>query len=240
MTPDNPAWLAATEFLDYRHPAIQEFVAATVGAAQGDFLPGAGSLREAATEKEQALRLYYAVRDGIRYDPYSSSMRREAMRASTTLLAGVAYCVPKALLYAACLRAIGIPARPGFADVKNHLSTEKLTRLMGTDIFAWHGYVSLLLDGKWVEATPAFNIEMCQRFGVPPLDFDGVTDSLMHPYNSANQRHMEYVRQRGEFDDLPYEELVADMYAMYPKLVAISEGQARGDFDHEAITRPAA
>jgi len=226
MNDIDPAWLAATEFLDYEHPAIQNFVAEKVGS--GD------------TAKGKALKLYYAVRDGIRYDPYSSSMKREAMRASTTLLTGVAYCVPKAVLYAACLRAIGIPARPGFADVKNHLSTEKLTRLMGTDIFAWHGYVSLLLDDKWVKATPAFNIGMCRRFGVPPLDFDGEHDSQMHPYNSANQRHMEYVKQRGEFDDLPYDEIVADMLVMYPNLVALSERQAGGDFDHEAIARPEA
>ena len=226
MTPENPAWLAATEFIDHEHPAIREFVAAGVGAG--------------TTAKDKALSLYYAVRDGIRYDPYSFSMERAAMRASSTLEKRVGYCVPKALVYAACLRAIGIPARPGFADVKNHLSTEKLTRLMGTDIFAWHGYVSLWLDGKWVKATPAFNLEMCQRFGVLPLDFDGEHDSQMHPYNSANQRHMEYVKQRGEFDDLPYEELVADMRLMYPQLVSISEGAAAGDFDQEAIARPTA
>ncbi|KAF0164356.1 MAG: transglutaminase [Rhodocyclaceae bacterium] len=226
MIPDNPAWLAATEFIDHEHPAIREFVASGVGAG--------------STPKEQALSLYYAVRDGIRYDPYSFRMERAAMRASTAVVRRVGYCVPKALVYAACLRAIGIPARPGFADVKNHLSTEKLTRLMGTDIFAWHGYVSLWLDGKWVKATPAFNLEMCQRFGVLPLDFDGEHDSQMHPYNSSNQRHMEYVKQRGEFDDLPYEELVADMHRMYPQLVSISEGAAAGDFDHEAIARPAA
>ena len=222
----NPAWLAATEFLDYQHPAIRDFVATTVDGG--------------ASAKDQALRLYYAVRDGIRYDPYSASMKREALRASTTVLTGVAYCVPKAVLYAACLRSIGIPARPGFADVRNHLSTEKLTRLMGTDIFAWHGYVSMWLDGKWVKATPAFNLDMCQRFGVRPLDFDGETDSLIHPYNSANQLHMEYVRQRGEFDDLPYAELVADMVAMYPQLVALGDKPAGADFDHEAIRRPAA
>ncbi|MDP2136074.1 MAG: transglutaminase family protein [Sulfuritalea sp.] len=232
MIPDNPAWLAATEFIDHEHPAIQEFVAAEIFG--GSPRVGAGD-----TAKARALKLYYAVRDGIRYDPYSASMQREAMRASTTLIKGVGYCVNKALVYAACLRAIGIPARPGFADVRNHLSTEKLTRLMGTDIFAWHGYVSLWLDDKWVKATPAFNLEMCQRFGVLPLDFDGEHDSQMHPYNSSNQRHMEYVKQRGEFDDLPYEELVGDMFRMYPKLVAISAGQA-GDFDHEAIARPAA
>lgn len=233
----NPAWLAATEFLDYHHPAVQAFVASTVpGGTHG---AGAGALDGAATPKEQALRLYYAVRDGIRYDPYSASMRREAMRASTTLIKGVGYCVNKALVYAACLRSIGIPARPGFADVKNHLSTEKLTRLMGTDLFAWHGYVSLWLEGRWVKATPAFNLDMCRRFGVLPLDFDGEHDSLMHPYNSSNQRHMEYVKQRGDFDDLPYDELVADMVRMYPQLVALGETQAGGDFDHEAMIRPA-
>jgi transglutaminase-like putative cysteine protease len=219
----NPAWLAATEFLDYHHPVIADFVATEAGSG---------------SDKERALRLYYAVRDGIRYDPYSARMQREAMRASTTLINRVAYCVPKALVYAACLRAIGIPARPGFADVRNHLTTEKLAKLLGSDVYAWHGYVSLWLEGKWVKATPAFNIEMCRRFGVLPLDFDGENDSVMHPYNSANQRHMEYVKQRGEFDDLPYDELVADMLAMYPKLVAMSEGRVAGDFEHEAIARP--
>ena len=223
MTAIKPEWLAATEFIDHEHPAVREFIAARVGA--GD------------TAKEKALKLYYAVRDEIRYDPYASSMQREAMRASTTVIKGASYCVPKAILYCACLRAIGIPARPGFADVKNHLSTEKLTRLMGSDLFAWHGYVSLLLDGKWVKATPAFNLAMCQRFGVLPLDFDGEHDSLMHPYNSSNQRHMEYVKQRGEFDDLPYEELKADMFRMYPRLIEISEGRS-GDFDHESVLRP--
>jgi transglutaminase-like putative cysteine protease len=225
MKPDNPAWLAATEFLDYHHPVIVDFVAREAGSG---------------SDKDQALRLYYAVRDGIRYDPYSARMQREAMRASTTLINGVAYCVPKALLYAACLRAVGIPARPGFADVRNHLTTEKLAKLLGSDIYAWHGYVSLWLEGKWVKATPAFNLEMCRRFGVLPLDFDGENDSVMHPYNSANQRHMEYVKQRGEFDDLPYDQLVSDMLAMYPKLVAMSEGRVAGDFEHETIKRPAA
>lgn len=224
MSAVNPAWLAATEFLDHQHPAVRDFIGQRVGA--GD------------TAKEKAIKLYFAVRDEIRYDPYSASMQREAMRASTAAEKRVGYCVPKALLYAACLRAVGIPARPGFADVRNHLATEKLTRLMGTDVYAWHGYVSLWLDGRWVKATPAFNLDMCRRFGVKPLDFDGVADSLMHPYNSANQLHMEYVRQRGEFDDLPYDELVADMQAMYPQLVAFSEGQGGGDFEHEAILRP--
>lgn len=214
-------WLAATEFIDHQHPAVRAFTAEAIGGS--------------SDPREQAVKLYYAVRDQIRYDPYLFSMERGNFSASATLAAGAGYCIPKAVLYAAGLRSLGIPARPGFADVKNHLSTEKLTRLMGTDIFAWHGYVTVWLDGRWVKATPAFNIEMCERFGVLPLEFDGYSDSLMHPYNSSNQRHMEYVKQRGEFDDLPYEEIVADMRRIYPHLVALGEGRAQGDFAHETV-----
>ncbi len=223
MTAIKPEWLAATEFIDHDHPAVREFVAEHVGSG--------------TSAKEKALSLYFAVRDEVRYDPYSCSMERVAMRASTCAVKRVGYCVPKALLYCACVRAVGIPARPGFADVKNHLTTEKLAKLLGSDIYAWHGYVSLLLGGKWVKATPAFNLAMCERFGVLPLDFDGEHDSQMHPYNSANQLHMEYVKQRGEFDDLPYDELRADMLRMYPNLVASSTGH-QGDFDRESVLKP--
>jgi hypothetical protein len=50
--------------------------------------------------------------------------------------------VPKAILLAATLRASGIPAAVGFADVRNHLNSPKLTKLMETDLFIYHGYVA--------------------------------------------------------------------------------------------------
>lgn len=214
-------WLAPTRFLNYQHPAVQEFVNAAIGNAD--------------TPRDKAVRLYYAVRDGIRYDPYRFRMEPEVFEASTTVREKAAYCVPKALLYAACLRAVGIPARPGFADVRNHLTTQRLLEVTGTDVFSWHGYVAVLLDDRWVKATPAFNIEMCRRFNVLPLEFDGSADSLMHPYNALQQRHMEYVKQHGEFDDLPYERLVEEMLRDYPQLIAAAQGKIQGDFEHESI-----
>ncbi len=47
------------------------------------------------------------------------------------LEAGRAYCVPKAVLLAAVLlaavlRAAGVPARLGFADVRNHVQSDTL------------------------------------------------------------------------------------------------------------------
>jgi transglutaminase-like putative cysteine protease len=213
--------LAATPALDWSHPLV---------AAFGEREAGRGSARQ------KAVRLYYAVRDGIRYDPYSFHMGAEWFRASRTLEVRAGWCVPKAVLYAALLRGQGIPARLGFADVRNHLATERLLQLMGTDLFLWHGYVSMELEGRWVKATPAFNIGMCRRFDVLPLEFDGTADSLMHPYNTRRERHMEYVRDRGLFDDLPLAEMAPEMRAAYPKLVAAAEARATsGAFEREAI-----
>ena len=218
-----PSHLSATPALDYHHPAVAEFTRRAAGAG---------------TPRERAVRLYYAVRDGVRYDPYAFRIDPAWFAASRTLQAGAGWCVPKAVLLAACCRAEGIPARLGFADVKNHLATERLRQLMGSDLFLWHGYVSLLLEGRWVKATPAFNIELCRRFDVLPLEFDGLSDSLLQPFNARQQPHMEYVRDRGLFDDLPYDALAADMRATYPRLVAAAESAAApGRFETDRIRR---
>jgi len=126
-----------------------------------------------------------------------------------------------------------VPARLGFADVRNHLATPRLLELMGTDMFYWHGYASLFLEGRWVKATPAFNLALCERFGVQPLEFDGRTDSVFHPFDRAGRRHMEYVLDRGSFDDLPLDEIADTLRTHYPRLLAGSGG----DFHAEARGR---
>ena len=215
--------LAPTRVIDFDEPSVADFAQRRAGSG---------------TERERAVRLYYAVRDGIRYDPYAFRMEIDDFKASQVLRSRSTWCVPKAILLAAACRQQGIPARLGFADVRNHLATERLLALMDTDLFVWHGYVSILLEGKWVKATPAFNIEMCQRFEVLPLEFDGTADSLMHPFNARNQRHMEYVQDRGTFDDLPHAELVADMRRVYSRLIALAESRAlEGRFDTDSIRR---
>ncbi|SEF89618.1 transglutaminase-like domain-containing protein [Thauera chlorobenzoica] len=218
---DMQAYLAPSDFFDFHHPRVRDFIDEAVGAA--------------ADPVERAVRLYYAVRDGVRYDPYRFYMRREYFIASRTVAEGAAYCVPKAILLAAAARGAGIPARVGFADVRNHLSTERLRELVGGDLYRWHGYVALHLEGRWVKATPAFNLQMCERFDVKPLEFNGRDDSLMHPYNARDERHMEYVNERGVFDDFPFEELVDDMRTFHPRLVDAAEASLRGDFEHEAM-----
>ena len=154
------------------------------------------------------------------------------MRASTALQQGFGWCVPKAAVLAAVARAAGIPARLGYADVRNHLSTERLRQTMKTDVFVWHGYTELWINGAWRKATPAFNQELCDKFGLLPLEFDGEHDSLYHPFDRAGQRHMEYVNERGTFDDLPLAAITRSFAEVYPFWTPGITGQA--DFAADA------
>ena len=92
--------------------------------------------------------------------------------------------------------------------MRNHLTTRQLREFMGTDVFVFHGYTEFLIEGKWVKATPAFNIELCRRHRVQPLDFNGCEDSLFQPYSEERRLFMEYVRDHGAFADVPVEQLV--------------------------------
>ena len=201
--------------LDSDHPAVVAFAARH----------GHG-----ADDRERAVALYYAVRDGFRYDPYRIDLSPAGMRASTVLAAGFGWCVPKATLLAAACRAIGIPARVGFADVRNHLSTARMREVMQTDVFYWHGYAVLLLDGAWRKATPAFNRELCERFDLLPLEFDGRGDSLYHPFDRQGHRHMEYLADRGAFDDVPLARMTEDFARLYPRWAPRHAEMAGADF----------
>ncbi len=211
-------YLRPTEIVDSDHPRIVDFA----GQAGG----GAASARDAA------VKLYYAVRDGIRYDPYGAGTDAASLRASNVLEAGRGWCVSKAVLLAAACRALGIPARLGFADVRNHLSTERMRRTMQDDVFYFHGYTSIQLDGRWVKATPAFNVELCEKLRLLPLEFDGTEDSIYHPFDADGQRHMEYLGYRGEFADVPLEEMHRVFREKYPQL-GLGEDLSAADFERD-------
>ncbi len=188
----------------------------------------------ATDDLTKAVRLYYAVRDGIVYTPYCDFGATETFRASSCLARGSGFCVAKAALLAAAARASGIPARVGFADVRNHLCTPRLRQLMGTDVFYYHGYAELYLLGKWVKATPAFDRGLCERFGVRPLEFDGREDSLFHPYDVGGRRHMEYVRDRGPAADVPVAAIIETFQRHYPSLTAGATPTPATQFRQEA------
>ena len=147
--------LAPGRYVDSDHPAVISFARRVAGAA--------------TTPHDIALKLYYAVRDEFLYDPYHFDTSIDGLKASHVIAAGRGFCVPKAALLAAAARVLGVPSRLGFADVRNHLTSQRLYDMMGTDLFVFHGYTELWLDGQWIKATPAFNRSLCEKAGIRPL-----------------------------------------------------------------------
>ena len=215
MNSDMTQYTQATPTIDYDNPSVMEFAKDNAGSS--------------TDPREQSINLYYAVRDGIRYDPYHIDLSVQGLRASITLKNAHGWCVPKAILLAGCCRALGIPARLGYADVRNHLSTKRMREQMKTDIFLWHGYTSIYIDGVWIKATPAFNIELCEKFKLKSLDFDGRNDSIYHPFDLAGNRHMEYLKFRGEYPDVPLDEIEETFQEQRSYVSTMKDA----DFDHD-------
>jgi len=223
MNSEMQQYIQPSPTVDSDNPAVAKFTRENSG--------------DSTDPREQAVSMYYAVRDGIRYDPYNLDLSIDGLRASTTLRAGRGWCVSKAIFLAACCRSLGIPARLGFADIRNHLSTARMREAMKTDIFFWHGYTAIYLDGVWVKATPAFNVELCERFRIKPLDFDGRHDSIYHPFDLDGNKHIEYLRYRGEFTDVPLEQMIETFRSEYTPDVLSSWQEADFDRDVDQETR---
>jgi len=198
------AYLLPTAMIDSDNPLIREHAEKIIGTAKGSAI-------------DKAIKIFYAVRDGIWYDPYYPFYRTEHYRASNVLKNGRGYCVSKASLLCALGRACGIPSRVGFATVRNHLATRQLIEFLGTDLFVYHGFTEFYLDGRWVKATPAFNLELCKRHKVLPLEFNGREDSIFHPYSLEKKQFMEYLEDHGTYTDIPLDDILSAWKRTYGK-----------------------
>ncbi len=224
-TPDD--LLAVTEFLDHDSFVVRRFVDRVLDGRWG-------------TPAENAISLYYAVRDEIMYEVYGADLSRKGMQASSIIGKGRGFCIHKSNVYAAACRAVGVPSRLVMTDVRNHLSSERLRQLVGGDVFRFHALTTVYLDGQWVRATPVFNRTLCRLYGITPLEFDGVTDSVSHPYDAKGRKYMEFLNEHGEFDDFPYELVINGIRTAHPLLFESREKTAEGSLVDEAETPKAA
>jgi len=173
-------------------------------------------ISESDSTQDKIVKLYLHVRDNWRYNPYKLDLRKEQMKASAIIKRPEAYCIEKAVLYAALLRRAGIPAKVGFANVINHIGTEKLEEVLKTNMLVFHGYTIVYYKDHWYVATPAFNKELCEILNVDVLDFDGTKDSMLQQYDKTGNEYMEYVHDYGHFIDLPRELMLSELKRYYP------------------------
>jgi len=225
-------YLAPTAMIDSDHPKVVQKAREETAGCEG-------------SPEASAVRLYLWVRDRIWYDPYSPFHLPEHYRASNVMARGRGYCVGKAVLLCALGRAVGIPSRLGFATVRNHLATRQLIEFLGSDLFVYHGFTEFHLEGRWVKATPAFNIELCRKHRVEPLAFDGRSDAIFHAYNRENRQFMEYLAFNGSFPDVPLADILSAWRATYGEervngWIAAIETQGeipRRNFDTETVIK---
>lgn len=212
--------IVPTEFLDSDHPIVCDYVQKIVG--------------DERDPKEQAIKLYYFVRDKIRYDVYGIDMSRPGLKASSVIENGAGFCIHKSIVFATVCRTLGIPSRLAFSDVRNHISTPALKALVGGDVFHYHAYAEIYLSDRWVKATPVFNLLLCRLFGIDPLEFDGETDATLQPFDRNGQKSLEFIEYHGSYDDVPYEQCITALKQHHPRLFLDGDKTARGDLNVEA------
>ena len=209
-------YLQATEILEVNHESTVQLIA---------------DIDKSLSEKEQAIALYYKVRDGFVYTPYHLDLRPSGLKSSTVMQKNRAWCVEKSIVMATGLRALGIPSKLGYGIVVNHIGVEKLTKVLRREEIVFHGYVSAYINGKWVKSTPAFDPLICRISGVEPLDWDGENDALFQAYQ-GDRKFMEYKHFYGEFDDVPVDLMNAEMKKYYPHLFKEEHNSKSFSFFH--------
>ncbi len=197
-------YLESDYFADWENPQVMAFAQEAV--------------KDASTPKQKAINLYHCIRDDFLYNPFTLYFEEEKYRASDFVTRDSGHCIDKANLLVAGARSQGIPARYRFANVRNHIGTEKIEAVLKTDVLVFHGIAELFIDGRWIKLTPAFNKELCEKFNVSPLDFNGVDDCVFQEYNKAGDAFMEYLYDHGEFSAFPFEKLIETFFEAYPHL----------------------
>ncbi len=194
-------YLQTTRFIDFDKPELLNLAKRLIeGVSPTD-------------TKEQACRLFYFVRDKIPYKLMTDMLTRKYLRASETLKRGYGFCIAKATLLVALARAVGIPARLHFADIINRLLNESVRKFMGTNLFVFHGYTEVFVEGEWYKVTPAFDLALSLDKGYIPVEFG--PNAVLHKTDALGNLHFEYRLDRGTYSDVPYTEIVNAWFDAY-------------------------
>jgi transglutaminase-like putative cysteine protease len=158
-----------------------------------------------SSDEEKAVKLFYFVRDSIPYNVYMISVFIEDFKASRILEWGKGYCVQKAVLLTALGRASGLPSRLVFAKIKNHRIPAHVLEKFPANIFPRHGYNQFFLNGRWVSAAATFDRALCEKNGLPKVEFDGKRDAILPDKDLGGKAYIEYIEKFPPVDDLPFD-----------------------------------
>lgn len=187
----NSPYLKASYLVNYQHPEIQKL------------MESFSQTIASRSPTEQVQYIFRYIRDQVKYKVTHELSTPKFLRASSTLNRGSGHCVSKAILLASLLRGFGIPTRFHFVDLINHRLSEKWKENFGEKLL-WHGYVEVLLDGKWIALNAAYDAALCKKHGYFVVEFDGVNNALFQSKDIEGRPFMEYAKDHGVFRKVPY------------------------------------
>jgi transglutaminase-like putative cysteine protease len=145
---------------------------------------------------EAARWLFEYVRDTVRYSLVVPVANLEDYLALNTLARGKGFCVQKSALLCALARTLGIPARLGFADIKNERLPGHLRRFTDGIIYH-HCFVEWFVGGHWIKSTPSFERELSNRHGWRLVEFNPSGDALLPATDLKGRPHVSYLTYHG-------------------------------------------
>lgn len=191
---DLQLYLQPTETIECDHPRIVALAQKITAGAED--------------EHEKARRLFLWVRDRIKYALDNPFWELTHYQATGILDRGRGYCVQKAMFLCTLARASTIPARLIFADIINHMVPKEYLQMAGTNLFVYHCYTDMFLKGEWIQATPAFDRNLCEKMGYPLVEFDGRHTAIFAPTDAHGRKFVEYIHDHGPFADIPLEPML--------------------------------
>lgn len=164
----------------------------------------AAHLTASLTEgRDKARKLFYFVRDQIRYNFGPEVYEPSHFKASRALELGNGFCMQKAALYAALCRASGIPARIGFQHLVDYKIVGPFLEMLGTNELRNHGMNAIYLDGRWIAVDATLDRTLCERKDYRLVEFDGRQDALLPRTDRNGKPHFTIREQKGFYNDTP-------------------------------------
>jgi hypothetical protein len=193
---DLSEFLAPAPGIQCEHPEIQKLARSLAKGSKNDV--------------EAARRLFEYVRDTVRYSVGVPVASLEDYLALNTLARGKGFCVQKSALLCALARALGIPSRLGFADIRNEKLHGRLMKMIPDKIIYHHCFAEWFVGGRWLKATTSFDRALTERHGWRLVEFDPLGDALLPATDLKGRPHVSYLAYHGWRMGVPLDEFCAE------------------------------
>lgn len=140
---------------------------------------------DSKSDSEKAISIFNWMKDNIKFAISSTDAK-----ASRTLKKGYGECANRTVLHITLLRAVGIPARARYADIKSELLIPIIPAFLFSKLPPKLGHIwpECYIDNKWISCETFYDTALYEKMleknmitkdQVPTINWDGKTDLIL-------------------------------------------------------------